>query len=201
MGEAATQLKIIVVGGTASNTGKTTLVCELLRKFTHSESWEAIKLSRGHYRSCGKDPQACCVSGLLSEQAVIRSGQAETYRFGKDTGRFWDAGAANVHWVIATDEQVEAGLHNALNRVKTRGVIIEGTSVLRHLNPNFAILAVSATDKKYKASARWAIQAGKFDAIYTTEATTLPDTALTTQLGVFEALHPEPLFEMILAKL
>jgi hypothetical protein len=25
---------------------------------------------------------------------------------GKDTGRYWDAGAANVHWVIATDAQL-----------------------------------------------------------------------------------------------
>jgi uridine kinase len=42
---------IVAVSGLSSNTGKTTLVCELLRRLP---GWEAIKLTRGHYRSCGK---------------------------------------------------------------------------------------------------------------------------------------------------
>ena len=170
MQDAFPHLKIIVVAGTSSNSGKTTLVCDLLQQFTAHEPWEAIKLSRGHYRSCGKDPQACCVSGLLGKEAVIRSGRAETYTCGKDTGRFWDAGASNVHWVIATDEQVEAGIRGALACVETRGVIIEGTSVLRYLDPAFAIMAVSDTEKNVKASARWALQANKLNALYVREA-------------------------------
>ena len=183
MQDAFPHLKIIVVAGTSSNSGKTTLVCDLLQQFTAHEPWEAIKLSRGHYRSCGKDPQACCVSGLLGEQAVIRSGRAETYTCGKDTGRFWDAGASNVHWVIATDEQVDSGMRGALARVTTRGVIIEGTSVLRYLKPAVAILAVSDTDKRVKASARWALQANRLDALYVRDAAS---ATLCDWLPVFE---------------
>ena len=88
-------------------------MCELLQSFP---GWEAIKTTRGHYRSCGKDPHTCCVSDLLEEKAVIRSGRELTYEAGKDTGRYWDAGAANVHWVIATDQQVEEGIKNAVDR-------------------------------------------------------------------------------------
>jgi len=51
----------------SSNTGKTTLVCELLQRLP---GWEAIKLTRGHYRSCGKDPNGCCVSDLLARRSV-----------------------------------------------------------------------------------------------------------------------------------
>jgi hypothetical protein len=79
-------------------------MCDLLQAFPE---WEAIKMSRGHYGSCGKDPQACGVCHLLSNESVIRSGRDQTYVPGKDTGRYWGAGAANVHWVIATDDQVE----------------------------------------------------------------------------------------------
>src|SRR6188474_1285275 len=57
--------RIIAVGGFTSNVGKTTLMCDLLRVFP---GWEAIKTTRGHYRSCGKDPHACCVSHLLSDE-------------------------------------------------------------------------------------------------------------------------------------
>ena len=34
-----------------------------------------------------------------SEEPLVRSGRKETYEFGKDTGRYWDAGASNVHWL------------------------------------------------------------------------------------------------------
>src|SRR4028118_1059441 len=112
-------LTTIGVGGFSSNAGKTTLMCELLRAL--QPGWEAIKITRGHYRSCGKDPHACCVSHLLSEEPVIRSGRAETYAAGKDTGRYWDARAPNAHWVVVTDQTGEGGIRTALERVRSRG--------------------------------------------------------------------------------
>src|SRR6266852_9384983 len=116
---------IVAVSGLSSNTGKTTLVCELLKRLP---GWEAIKLTRGHYRSCGKDPNGCCVSDLLRDEPLIRSGREENYGAGKDTGRFWDAGAVNVHWVIVGEDQVEDGIKQALSRVTAAGVVVEGNS-------------------------------------------------------------------------
>src|SRR3954463_11818548 len=97
---------VVAVGGFSSEVGKTTLVCELLRQLP---GWEAIKLTRGHYRSCGRDPHSCCVSDLLRDEPVVRSGREANYQTGKDTGRFWEAGASNVHWVIVQDGQVAQG--------------------------------------------------------------------------------------------
>ncbi len=142
---------IVGVGGFASNVGKTTLVCALLRELP---GWEAIKITRGHYRSCGKDPHTCCVSDMLRAEPVIRSGRTETYAADKDTGHYWAAGAAQVHWVVVTDEQVEAGLHLALARVQTPGVIIEGTGFWQYVRPDVALLAARATGGTVKASAR-----------------------------------------------
>ena len=142
---------IVAVSGFSSNVGKTTLVCDLLKALPE---WEAIKLSRGHYRSCGKDPEACCVSDLLREEAVVRSGRAANYAVGKDTGRFWDAGATNVHWVIVDDHQVEQGVNEALSRVESRGVIIEGNSFLEYIDPDFAIMCARAEGGTLKSSAR-----------------------------------------------
>ena len=61
---------IVAISGLSSNTGKTTLMCELLERLP---GWEAIKLTRGHYRSCGKDPHGCCVSDLIRDEPLIRS--------------------------------------------------------------------------------------------------------------------------------
>ena len=142
---------IIAVSGLSSNTGKTTLACELIQRLP---GWEAIKLTRGHYRSCGKDPSGCCVSDLLRDEPLIRSGRDENYQIGKDTGRFWDAGATNVHWVIVGEDQVEAGIRSALERVRSAGVIVEGNSFLDYVEADFAIICARAGENKLKTSAR-----------------------------------------------
>lgn len=152
---------IVAVGGFNSNSGKTTLVCELLSRL---KGWEAIKVSRGHYRSCGRDPEACCISPLLGEEPVVRSGRMETYAAGKDTGRFWDAGASNVHWAIVTDGQVGEGVRVALGRVRAEGVLIEGNSLLRHLEPDFFLMVARPDVLKIKPTARRAL--GKASALY-----------------------------------
>lgn len=142
---------IIAVGGFNSNSGKTTLVCELLRAL---RGWEALKMTRGHYRSCGRDPHTCCVAHLLGAEPVVRSGRAETYAQGKDTGRYWDAGASDVHWAVVTDGQVEAGFSAALARVKAPGVVVEGNSFLRSFEADFTVLVARTDVLKIKTTAR-----------------------------------------------
>lgn len=154
-------LTTIAIGGFTSNSGKTTLLCELLGAFP---GWEAIKMTRGHYRSCGKDAHACCVSHLLSDEPVLRSGRAETYTQGKDTGRYWEAGASNVHWVIATDTQVEEGIKRALRRVASGGVFIEGNSFTQFMEVDLMLMAARASGGKIKPTARRALE--KTSAIY-----------------------------------
>jgi molybdopterin-guanine dinucleotide biosynthesis protein len=145
---------IIGVGGLTSEVGKTTLLCELLRAFP---GWEAIKTTRGHYRSCGKDPQACCVSHLLAAEPVIRSGRELTYSPGKDSGRYWDAGAVNVHWLIATDSQVSAGIKQTLERVEAPGVFVEGNSFTEYVEPDFFVMVTRTDQRKLKPTARRAL--------------------------------------------
>jgi molybdopterin-guanine dinucleotide biosynthesis protein len=153
--------RVVAVGGFSSEVGKTTLVCELLRRLP---GWEAIKVTRGHYRSCGKSAHACCVSHLLSDDPVVHSGRAETYAPGKDTGRYWDAGASNVHWVIVTDKQVGDGVRLALGRVSAPGVIVEGNSFLDSVESDFAVMVARASGGKIKPSARRALR--KSSALY-----------------------------------
>jgi len=169
MNPLMTNPRTIAIAGVSSNSGKTTLMCELLRGLSRDRAWEAIKLTRGHYRSCGKDPHACCVSHLLGEQPTVRSGRDATYTSGKDTGRYWDAGAVNVHWVIATDSQVETGIKQAVAQVKTPNVLIEGTSLLQVIPVDFAILVAGGNATKLKPSVRQALIGQKINAIYFSE--------------------------------
>ncbi len=153
--------RVVAVSGFSSNVGKTTLVCELLRRLP---GWEAIKLTRGHYRSCGRDPAGCCVSDLIRDEPVIRSGREANYQVGKDTGCFWDAGASNVHWVIVKDDQVERGIKEALTRVRAEGVVVEGNSFLDYVMSDLAVMCARADGGKVKPSARRALM--KSDVLY-----------------------------------
>lgn len=168
---------VIGVGGFTSDVGKTTLMCELLRAFP---GWEAIKTTRGHYRSCGKDPHACCVSHLLSDEPLVRSGRDETYEAGKDTGRYWDAGAANVHWLIATDNQIEKGIHEALARVKSAGVFVEGNSFSQFVHTDYFVMVRRPGDDKIKSSARRALD--KTTAIYVSDGRNVSGETLSIPL-------------------
>jgi molybdopterin-guanine dinucleotide biosynthesis protein len=152
---------VVAVSGFSSNVGKTTLVCELLRQLP---GWEAIKLTRGHYRSCGRDPAGCCVSDLLRDEPVIRSGYEGNYQIGKDTGRFWDAGASNVHWVIVKDGQVARGVGEALRRVEAEGVIVEGNSFLEYVDADLKIMCARSEGGTIKSSARKVL--AKTDLLY-----------------------------------
>jgi len=84
---------VVAVSGLSSNTGKTTRMCELI---TRLPSWEAIKITRGHHRSCGKDPTGCCVSDLLRDKPSIRLGRAANYESGKDCQRSSQRSAARL---------------------------------------------------------------------------------------------------------
>ncbi|HKP38577.1 MAG TPA: hypothetical protein VJT71_17085 [Pyrinomonadaceae bacterium] len=169
---------IVAVSGLSSNTGKTTLVCELLARLP---GWEAIKLTRGHYRSCGRDPSGCCVSDLIRDEPLIRSGRDANYEIGKDTGRFWDAGAANVHWVIAGEDQVEGGIKQALSRVRATGVVVEGNSFLDFVAADFAITCARAGENRMKSSARRTLD--RADALY---LSTVDDCPAETAFARFD---------------
>ena len=184
---------IIGIGGYTSNVGKTTLLCELLKAFP---GWEAIKTTRGHYRSCGKDPKACCVSHLLSEEPLVRSGHFDTYSPGKDTGRYWEAGASNVHWLICTDSQVEEGIKLALAKVKSPGVFVEGNSFTEFVKPDHFVMVRQANNSKIKSSAKRLIN--NATAIYVSDSADEPDD-LSRAIGVdtIPIFTPSVIFSLI----
>jgi hypothetical protein len=155
-------MRIVTVSGTCSEVGKTGLVCELL---TRLPGWAAVKVTRGHYRSCGRDPETCCVSGLLGDEPRVFSDRSETGVEEKDTGRYWEAGAADVRWVVVARGQEEEGITRALAELAARpGVLVEGNRVVESLSPDLAIMVARPGQKEVKSSARRIVD--RMDALY-----------------------------------
>jgi hypothetical protein len=155
-------MKLVTISGTCSEVGKTGLVCDLL---TRLPGWAAVKVTRGHYRSCGRDPDTCCVSGLLGDAPRVFRDRAETAVEGKDTGRYWAAGAADVRWVVVARGQEADGIALALAELTDHpGVFVEGNRVVEALEPDLAVMVARPGQSEVKVSARRI--AGRVDALY-----------------------------------
>jgi hypothetical protein len=178
-------MRIVTVSGTCSEVGKTTLVCDLLARLP---GWAAIKVTRGHYRSCGRDPDTCCVSGLLGDEPRIFSDRSETDVDSKDTGRYWAAGAADVRWVVVARGQEAAGIARALAGLGDHpGVVIEGNRVVESLDPDLAVMVALPEQKEIKVSARRIVE--RMDGLYVPEwngASGRDAAALVGTPGVWE---------------
>ncbi|CAN5252950.1 hypothetical protein BH18GEM1_BH18GEM1_23160 [soil metagenome] len=155
-------MRIVTISGTCSEVGKTSLVCELLSRLP---GWAAVKVTRGHYRSCGRDPDTCCVSHLLGDEPRVFAAREETDRDGKDTGRYWAAGAAAVRWVVGAHGQEAEGLRRALaDLTGFPGVLVEGNRVVGAIEPELAILVAHPGQREVKATARRILD--RVDALY-----------------------------------
>jgi GTPase SAR1 family protein len=109
-------MKVVVVGGSASNVGKTTLAARLIREHAARETTIALKVSVR---------ETPCDARLL----VLGPGDDAEHRH--DTGTFLDAGADCVLWVTVHRAEVRRGL--ALGLVAARAMrpatlVIESTS-------------------------------------------------------------------------
>jgi len=174
---------VVTVSGTSSEVGKTGLVCALLRRLP---GWAAVKVTRGHYRSCGRDPETCCVSHLLGDSPRVFADRAVTGAEGKDTGRYWEAGAADVRWVVAARGQEHRGLSEALAGLAGfDGVLVEGNRILERLpRPRLAFLVAHPAQREVKSSARRILD--RIDAVF------IPDAGLAGSLEDPSALVDAP---------
>ncbi|MDP2981444.1 MAG: hypothetical protein Q8N67_05210 [Candidatus Omnitrophota bacterium] len=132
-----TRLKTITISGSHAKVGKT-MLAETLFKIL--KGWSGLKVTVMHNGICptGKNCGAC--NELDSESSII-SDKDRLNEKGKDTQRFKKAGARKVLWLRAKPEGLKKGLKKVVSMFKgAKGLIIEGTSVLRYVKPDLAIL-------------------------------------------------------------
>jgi len=127
---------IITISGAHSGIGKTTVAEKLLGVL---KGWSALKVTVIKKSGCPRsEPCGACEDdktpfAIVSDPRVI--GQK-----GKDTGRMKAVGANKVLWLKATPLGLEAGLKAALGKLAgSKGIVVEGTSVLKYLRPDVGI--------------------------------------------------------------
>ncbi len=129
-------MKIITVSGEHSGVGKTAVAEFLLGQL---EGWAALKVTTIKDGPCPKK-NPCGVCKDQNAPFSIISAPRIIGRKGKDTHRMKAAGAKKVLWLKAKPSGLKEGLRKALERFNgSKGVIVEGTSVLKYLKPDLGI--------------------------------------------------------------
>ena len=157
-------MKMVVVGGSSRDIGKTSVVAGLIRALSH-RNWTAIKLSQFGHETDSVDGHECYCAPEEEPFAILE----ERDRSGTtDTSRFLLAGARRALWVRVPWgllETVIPSLRKAMadhpsasecagNPGNEENVIIESNSILRFFQPNLYLSLLDPEKKDFKSSAR-----------------------------------------------
>ncbi|MFC1623987.1 hypothetical protein ACFL28_01520 [Candidatus Omnitrophota bacterium] len=130
-------MKTIVISGSHSNIGKTSLAERFIRILPN---WSALKITVVRKSSrCPRDVDCGVCSKLKGDFDIVSEAKIINEKH-TDTCRMKKAGAKKVIWLKASLKGLKEGLKKALYRLRdSEGVVIESTTVLKYIKPNLAI--------------------------------------------------------------
>jgi molybdopterin-guanine dinucleotide biosynthesis protein len=125
-------MKVITISGAHRGVGKTALSELLLQNLS---GFAAIKITMSDVYTSVSDNE---------EEIMVPE---------KDTFRMKQSGAEKVVWVRTTEKFLPEAMEQALRIIgNPKGLLIEGNSVLKHLNPTIAFFIIDNTVKQMKPS-------------------------------------------------
>jgi hypothetical protein len=156
--------RLITVAGSGSNSGKTTLVCDLLRRISTTRRVGALKIATATAdHRCARSGLPCSCLEFEGPSRLSREpGRAE--RAGKDTWRMRQAGADPV-WFLQTtvDSAEEASRRVVAEMVDPPLWIVEGAAPLRCGLADLGIVVASGDGREPKAG--WLELVSRADAV------------------------------------
>ena len=180
---------IIGVGGTCSNSGKTTTAVLLLKYFASCKGQQATEgggedtvLSTLSHPKCGGFGKWGAIKYTKTElYASLVDDKAVLYRRDKDTGKFIDAGAENVIWVKSPRQDLKDLLPMAVGRLSCLdGLVVEGNSAIEFLKPDIVIFMIGNNKEFWKAGIESIVSIS--DIIVFENESGLPEISKTKQL-------------------
>lgn len=125
-------MKVVTVSGARKGVGKTVLAELLLRNMY---GFAAIKIT------------------MTTMYTSVSDNEEEIMVPEKDTFRLKKSGAEKVVWVRATERLLQEAMEQALGLIgKPKGLLIEGNSILKYLNPTIAFFVIDSKVEQMKPS-------------------------------------------------
>lgn len=127
---------MIMIGGNSRNSGKTTLACSIISKFSVDHEVIGLKVTRilpGESKLHGKHTESLETGYTLFEE--FDTGTA------KDTSRMLKAGATRVFYIRAEDNFIEKGVLHLLSRyINNQVIVCESRSLRTVLKPGLFLM-------------------------------------------------------------
>jgi hypothetical protein len=117
---------MLLIAGTGRNSGKTTLACSILTKFSADYTFSAIKISPHFHSNPG-------IGRIVYEDDCMVISEETSRNTGKDSSRMLAAGAANSFFIMTTDEHLPAAMQRTLPLISKDNLIICESGRLRNV--------------------------------------------------------------------
>lgn len=146
--------RMILVGSTGRNSGKTTFSTEFIKKYKEDYKIVALKVTTvaNRHMKCPRGGEGCGTCTSLMGNFDIRI--EEKVGDLKDTQRLKKAGADRVYWIRSYPEFLTQAFEEFLELVKDTDLIIcESNSLRNYVKPNIFIMIDNSKDKKKTAQA------------------------------------------------
>ena len=117
----------MIVYGTDRNSGKTTLITRIIKRFGPDIRISSLKISP-HFHPLEKDAQ---IIEKTAHYAIVREHDTTT---GKDSARMLEAGAGQVFYIQVWDNDLESVLPKILELVKSSDAVICESGWRRNLS-------------------------------------------------------------------
>lgn len=147
--------RMILIGSTGANVGKTELAGAIIGKFSQSRDIIGIKVTtiKAKDGKCPRGSTGCGVCSSLKDDFCITEETNSTS--GKDTARLLAAGAARVFWLRVLKESLTEGINTLLDLIPPDTPLVCESNSLRHVvQPGLFLMVTTPAAKKWKASAR-----------------------------------------------
>lgn len=146
--------RMLLIGSTGRNAGKTLLATQLIRRFSAELSVVGAKVTAIDERNgrCPRGGRGCGVcSSLLGEFCITREENAPD---SKDTRRLADAGAEKVYWLRVLKSRLEPGARALLETIgENAWVVCESNSLRTVLEPGLFLMVTADPSAPMKPSA------------------------------------------------
>ncbi len=126
--------ELLIVAGTGRNSGKTTLVCDIIRRISVLQQIVAIKVTPHFHENYITGKVITDKGGLFIMEENLASSD-------KDSSRMLAAGAWKVYFVMAMDDKVKEAFLTILSLFPEKTpVICESESLRHYLEPGLFLM-------------------------------------------------------------
>ena len=116
--------QLLLIAGTGRNTGKTTLACKIIQKFSPVKTIIALKITPHFHRNVQSGK-------ILFNETTLYIAEETDSTTGKDSSLMLKAGAQQSYFVMATDEYLGEVIQNIIRLIPSDALLVCESGGLR----------------------------------------------------------------------